>query len=224
MWLGTVVPYGMQFRQTLIAIFLILVNPLANAQDQQSITGEYSLEGVMETASGFRLNPDSSFEYFFSQGALDRYGKGRWILQNGSLILNSRPWPGSDFKWIKSYRELSPYTKVQLIDSNTSLLSFFDVLLIKDGKVSEASMNQQGVASLRLTGADSILLQCRFCPERYSAFPIPDKTHTVFQFSMESWMLEVFLKDFRLEPKAGGLTGANPLLMGSGYHYRKVSE
>lgn len=214
----------MEFRQILVAIFLIMANPLAKAQDLHSVAGEYYLEGVMETASGFRLNQDSSFDFFFSQGALDRYGKGRWTIQNGSIVLNSLPWPGSDFKWVKSYREISPYTRVQLNDSNTNLLSFFDVLLLKDGKVAEASTNQKGLASFRLTGADSILLQCRLCPERYSAFPIPDKSHTVFQFSIESWLLEVFLKDFRLEVEADRLTGNNPLLMGTGYHYRKGSE
>ena len=31
-----------------------------------SLVGEYSLVGVMETASGFRLNPDSTFDFYFS--------------------------------------------------------------------------------------------------------------------------------------------------------------
>jgi hypothetical protein len=39
-----------------------------------NITGVYNLRGVMEMASGFKLNNDSSFEFYFSYGALDRYG------------------------------------------------------------------------------------------------------------------------------------------------------
>ena len=36
------------------------------AQTAAPIAGQYYLEGVRETASGFKLNEDSSFEFFFS--------------------------------------------------------------------------------------------------------------------------------------------------------------
>ncbi|MEP6725590.1 MAG: hypothetical protein ABJC98_07235, partial [Bacteroidota bacterium] len=46
-------------------------------QNKMEAAGVYFLKGVMETASVFELKPDSSFEFFFSQGALDRGGKGK---------------------------------------------------------------------------------------------------------------------------------------------------
>jgi hypothetical protein len=41
----------------------------------QTIAGEYFLTGVHETAAGFLIKDDSTFEYFYSEGALDRYEK-----------------------------------------------------------------------------------------------------------------------------------------------------
>jgi hypothetical protein len=48
---------------------------------QKNIAGIYSLEGVMETSSAFQLNSDSGFEFYFSYGALDRHGSGKWSLK-----------------------------------------------------------------------------------------------------------------------------------------------
>ena len=43
---------------------------------QSTVAGEYYLQGVMETASGFKLNEDSTFQFFFMYGAMDRVGEG----------------------------------------------------------------------------------------------------------------------------------------------------
>ena len=64
---------------------------------QENIAGAYYLQGVMETGSGFKLNKDSSFQFFYSYGALDRYGSGKWKLENHKIILNSKPYPGQRF-------------------------------------------------------------------------------------------------------------------------------
>ncbi len=70
----------------LILSISICCNMLAQTPSQ-SVAGEYYLSGVMETASGFRINPDSALsEFFFSQGALDRQGKGRYRTEGSRLI------------------------------------------------------------------------------------------------------------------------------------------
>src|SRR6478609_2198922 len=68
-----------------------------HAQDTlPSIAGVYFLSGVMETASVFDLKPDSSFEFFFSQGALDRGGSGNWSIHGDKVVLNSKKRPEKD--------------------------------------------------------------------------------------------------------------------------------
>ena len=54
------------------------------AQDTLNLSpvGEYHLTGVMETASGIRINQDSTFDFYFSYGAIDREGHGKWSYRN----------------------------------------------------------------------------------------------------------------------------------------------
>ncbi|BCT91793.1 hypothetical protein LYSHEL_08170 [Lysobacter helvus] len=43
-----------------------------------NLSGEYHLDGVMETGSGLLLRDDNTFAWFFSYGALDLFAKGKW--------------------------------------------------------------------------------------------------------------------------------------------------
>ena len=58
-----------------------------------TVIGEYNLTGVMEMVSVLRLNADSTFQFYFAYGAADREGRGTWILQDSTVILNSKPRP-----------------------------------------------------------------------------------------------------------------------------------
>ena len=68
------------------------------AQTNSHVAGTYYLSGVSEMASGIILKADSTFEFFFSYGALDRYGSGKWMFENNNIVLNRKPYPGKDFK------------------------------------------------------------------------------------------------------------------------------
>jgi hypothetical protein len=72
------------------------------AKTIEKTAGTYYLHGVRETASGFKLNADSTFQFFFTYGALDRYGSGKWIIENDQVILQSKPWGEKDFALIES--------------------------------------------------------------------------------------------------------------------------
>jgi hypothetical protein len=60
---------------TVITYLLIMETGI---QAQATIPGEYYLRGVTEVGSGFLIKADSTFEFFFSYGALDRMGSGKW--------------------------------------------------------------------------------------------------------------------------------------------------
>ena len=76
----------------------------------QAITGEYFLTGVHETAAGFLLNADSTFQFFYSEGALDRQAKGVWTTDGKKVVFNTAAAPTSDYKLILtsnlSFRQL----------------------------------------------------------------------------------------------------------------------
>jgi hypothetical protein len=83
----------------------------------EKTAGEYYLRGVMETASGFKLNPDGTFQFFFIYGALDRFGAGDWTSENDHVILKSKPWSGKDFALIES-SESGRGVTVKITDTN----------------------------------------------------------------------------------------------------------
>ncbi|MBD0351052.1 MAG: hypothetical protein ICV65_07855, partial [Flavisolibacter sp.] len=100
---------------------------------------------VMETASGIRLNKNGTFDFFYSYGALDRFGSGTWEQKgNDSIVLNSRPYPGSDFKLITSSKSNSSITTVRLNEKNTSLLKYTYCTVKGNGSVRQFSFNEKG--------------------------------------------------------------------------------
>ena len=56
----------------------------------EKIAGIYHLQDVKSTASGFKFNADGSFLFFFTYGAIDRYGSGAWTIENDQVVLQSR--------------------------------------------------------------------------------------------------------------------------------------
>jgi hypothetical protein len=182
--------------------------------------GEYYLRGVMETASGFKLNADSTFEFFYSYGALDRYGSGTWKQVDGTIIFNSRPQPEKDFAIIKSEKIPGDFITLRIIDNNEVLLRFVDVIFKKGKSRVEKTTNDKGQIQIPKQPIDSISLLFSLCPDRYSTFPVFDKEHNYFEFKFEPWIPEVFFKNFILRIDKTSLIGKHPLLNGENFLYR----
>ena len=184
------------------------------------MTGEYYLRGVMEVASGFKLNADSSFQFFFSYGALDRYGTGQWQVKDGKLIFNSRPQPAKDFALVTSKAVPGNHTTIRIIDSNAFLLSYVHAKF-SPGSDQSLMTDKKGMIVLPKQRLDSISLLFEFCPERYSTFPVADSTHNFFEFRFEPWLMEVFFNNFSLQVDENGLLGRHPLMKGAEFRYNK---
>src|SRR5689334_7557986 len=99
----------------LLLLFALIFGTSMRAQTS-NIAGAYYLQGVMETGSGFKLNEDSTFQFFYSYGALDRYGSGKWKAENGKVTLNSKPFPGKDFKMTDSVKRTDNFTTIKIDD------------------------------------------------------------------------------------------------------------
>src|SRR5580698_2962660 len=162
-------------------IFLFLSNSL---MAQHDITGEYDLEGVMETASGILLKADHTFEIYFSYGALDKDGSGTWIQAGNEIILDSYPRPANDFLLITHKHVPGDSVTIKIIDSNKDILSYVDCLIKNDtGKIG-AKTNDDGVASLPGQHVDSIGLFHEMFSDRPSFFKITDSTENYFEFTI----------------------------------------
>ena len=183
--------------------------------------GEYYLQGVMETASGFKLNADSTFEFFYSYGALDRYGSGKWRQVNGTIIFESRIRPPRDFALIKSERSPDNFTTIRVVDNNEFVVRYVDAVIKHRNSTLEKSTNDEGVIRIAKQPIDSVFLLFRLCPDRYSTFHISDKEHNHLEFRFEPWIAEVFFEKFSLRIEKNKLTGKHPLLKGETFVYEK---
>lgn len=182
-----------------------------NAQTKH-FAGEYYLQGVMETASGFKLNDDSTFEFFFSYGALDRYGSGTWSIKNEKIIFNSKPKPGNDFKLVSTSRDEHDFITINFPGLNQQYTSYFYCLINTADGTSVLKADSHGDIAIADKAIDSIQLVFEFCPEKVSGFAIDARKNNVYSFSVEQWMMEYFFKDFGLQIKDDHLEGRHPLL------------
>ncbi len=184
-----------------------------------TLAGEYHLQGVREMASGFLLKPDHTFQFFFTYGALDRYGTGTWDVENDQLILNSAARPGNDFSLVKSSKTDNDFINVVVDHTNPMLLRHVYCSLQNGAEGSWEQMSQHGDVQFPPQQVDSISLLFEFCPERTSLIPVTFKDHNEFVFRPEPWLVEVFLDNFQLRVDNGTLKGRHPLMEGDAFVY-----
>lgn len=186
---------------------------------QKNIAGEYYLQGVMETASGFKLNNDSSFEFYFSYGALDRYGSGKWSVKKDNIILNSKPLPGKDFKLAGTSASENNFSTIKIEDKNTDLYRMVYCRAKSATQDSVFNFDENGIIDLPYT-ADSIELLTELCPERSSVFAL-NKLPATYTFNFEPWILEVFFKQDAFHYTNEYLEGKHLLLDDKIYRFVK---
>ncbi|MEO8764991.1 MAG: hypothetical protein ABI416_11915 [Ginsengibacter sp.] len=206
---------------SLIIIFILSL-PYAIAQ-MNNIPGQYSLRGVMETASGLQLNKDSSFEFYFSYGALDRSGSGNWAVNKDNIILDSRPYPGKDFKMVDSASVKNEFITVKIQDANTDLYRL--VYCLVKGPTGDTLLNADINGMIVVPyPAESIHLLSELSTERMSTFAINSKKYISYTFHFEPWITEVFFKSFPLRYAEDHLEGKHPLLDEKEYKYEREKE
>jgi len=189
-----------------------------------SPVGEYYLRGVMETASGFKLDKDGTFQFFLSYGALDRFGSGVWMTRDDHIFFNSPEKHSSDFALIQSKKQGGDGITVKIIDSNAMMLRHVYCLIQSGNKKQQAAANAEGNMFFAAQDIESVTLLFEFCPERESIITIPVKDHNYFEFRFEPWVMEVFFKNFSLRVNEMELSGAHPILEGSNYRYEKAGK
>jgi hypothetical protein len=198
----------------------LLFSLTMNLSQAQAIPGEYYLQNVMETGSGFRLNADSSFQFFFSYGALDRTAEGNWTREGDSVIFQTRKRPLHDYALRNSKKTKDEFITVHLKGS-ASMGPYLHCTIKGDGKKQEGTFRGDESALFKPQPVSSIELTFEFCPEKTSVFYIGASDHNYFEFEFEPWMMELFFERFTLKRTSEGFTGKHPLLNGEEFVYRK---
>jgi len=187
----------------------------------EKAAGMYYLQDVKETASGFKLNPNGSFRFFFTYGAIDRYGSGNWTIGDDHVVLQSRPWTGSDFAGVDSRLVNLDFITAKIVGGNPVLLGHVFFSLRNGETGSWIKTNERGEAAFPLQPVASVSMVFEFCQERFTHFRIEDPTHNYFEFRFEPWLMEVFFNNFQLKISKYALSGKHPLMKGEKFVYEK---
>ena len=208
-----------------IVYFLNLNTYLMQAQTNETITGEYQLRGVMEMASGLLLKPDSTFEFFFSYGAMDRGGSGKWQWseKDSMLILNTVNRHPSDYALTNSRKGPGKQTVIRIADANTHLLGYIQMRVHTANGIIEGNADPKGFFTMPFQPVKKIDLLFELCPEKFSTIEIKDSTHSYFEFRFEPWITDVYFENVMLKQTEKGLEGGHPLLKGHAYQYHKLN-
>jgi len=189
-----------------------------------SVVGEYYLQGVMETASGFKLNSDSSFEFFFSYGALDREGRGTWKQEGNVILFTSNAKIAQDYTLVKTDKLASTGVFVRITGGNSQLYRFIQVLTSVNGKKERSQANSEGWIKLTAGGMDSIDLLFELCPDKNFSFTVKNRDLNYYEFRLEPSIMNIEFTDFRLEIHPDQLTGPHPLMIEKSFVYRKAGR
>lgn len=178
-----------------IFILLILSTSVKMQAQQKSntIVGEYYLTGFMETASGFKLNTDSTFDFFFSYGALDRSGKGTWKQEGSKVIFNNKPGT-KGFALINSKVGDDEKFTINITEENQILHSHVYAKIKHRQIEADGLTDKNGVISFPKQVVDSIILFLEFCPDKFFTFINKNIEHNNFEFKFENDITDVFLK------------------------------
>jgi hypothetical protein len=187
----------------------------------EKTAGMYYLQGVKETASGFKLVADGTFQFFFTYGALDRYGSGTWALEDSHVILQSRPWGGRDFAPDDSRTISDNQVTLRIVGGNPLLLRHVYFSLQNGETGTWVKTNESGEAIFPLQQVNNISIVFEFCPERFTHFKIDTPQHNYYEFRFEQWLMEVFFDKFTLLVEKYALGGKHPLMKGEKYVYEK---
>jgi len=182
----------------------------------------YHLQEVKGTASGFKLHANGVFQFFFTYGAVDRYGSGNWTIDDDYVVLQSRPWPGTDFAGVDSRTVGQDFITTKIVGGNPVLLHHVFFSLRNGETGSWIKTNERGEAAFPLQPVNTVSMVFEFCQERFTHFNIEDPAHNYFEFRFEPWLMETFFNNFKLKITRYALSGPHPLMKGEKFVYEKV--
>ncbi|MEP7317434.1 MAG: hypothetical protein ABI921_01795, partial [Panacibacter sp.] len=142
-------------------------------------------------------------------------------LDNNTVILNSKAYPGKDFKLVSSSEDNNKFTTIKIEEKNPVFFSFI-YCLVKT-KQGDTLLHSDSHGYIKIPGraTDTIHLLFELCPEKISTFALDVSKYNVFTFNFEPWIVEVFFKDFRIEFIEDHLEGKHPLLNDKVYRFTK---
>ena len=192
--------------------FLLLITFINNAA-AQNVPGEYFMEGGGEMASGFRLDTDSTFEFFLSYGAVDRTAKGTYSIKNDTVVFHGNKTCGKDFT-IKSKKTSGSGATIKIVDVNPIFIQTVLCLFKSHDKQDIQYSDNKGYAHSDLPNCDTILVMHTLFPDIMTTIKPAEANNknNYFELTLNPSLIEVCFKDFPLTIEGDTLTGSMPYI------------
>lgn len=202
-------------KATLFFFLMNTVMTIPTTLPAQEITGEYRLKNHHEMVAAFNFQPDSSFEFYFIYGAVDRLATGKYHIRNNMISFSSDKIPGKDFTIRKQSRKGNGST-IKITESSQGLQSNVLCIFMKGEERDSVYSDNNGVAFSPLTNCDSIIAMHMLFPDEFSIIKTDaGNPNDFFELSLNPSLAELSFKNFLLTVNGTTLSGSLPYLFES---------
>lgn len=178
---------------------------LANLAEAQFLTGTYQLIGQREMAAEFKFMPDSTFDFFYSYGAVDRHAKGSYSVIGNQVKLKSQKEPGKDFRIKKQLKKGKGYTII-ISDSNKFLINQVLCVALVNEKKHNFLSDTKGQIFIELAKVEKMYLQHSLFPDILSLIKDETNQNNYFEVALLPSLAEVSFKGVDLTIDGNMLT------------------
>ncbi len=178
----------------------------------QPIEGIYRMSGGHEMVAAFEFKKDSSFQFYFIYGAVDRNSIGHFTIQNGTIILQARKVPGKDFTIIRQEKR-GDGTSIKITNPNTHLVKNVAGIFKKGNELDQQMSDSEGNMHSLLNDCDSIFVMHTLFPDVPTLVKKDaGDRNNYFELGLNPSLAELSFQDFSLKITGEGLTGYLPWL------------
>lgn len=163
-----------------------------SSHSQASLDAVYQLYGKMEMASAFKFNPDHTFEFYYSYGAVDRQASGTYKLEGNNIILTSDKAAGQDFHIIKESKGNKPQIKVTV--PQPWFASNVVCRFIKGDQEEYVQTDDSGVAESTYSDCDVIMVLHGLYPDEWTVIKSTENQHQRFEIGLNPSLEKVSFK------------------------------
>lgn len=176
-------------RFLLIHILLLSLMTPHSSHSQTTLDAVYQLYGKMEMASAFKFNPDNTFEFFYSYGAVDRQASGNYHLDGNNIILKSDKEAGQDFHIIKQNRGKNPQIKVNA--PQAWFASNVVCRFINGDQEEYVQTDDSGVAESSYSDCDVIMVLHGLYPDEWTLIKTKENQNQFFEIGLNPSLEQV---------------------------------
>jgi hypothetical protein len=177
----------------------------------QVLDGVYRMSGGHEMVAAFEFKKDSTFKFYFIYGAVDRNSSGRYLIQDGNIILQAQKEPGKDFTITKQEKR-GTGTAIKISDRNVYLIRNVVGIFKKGAEQDQQFSDQDGYMHSNLTDCDTIYIIHTLFPDVPTVINKKEPQNNYFEISLNPSLEKVSFQDFTLSIDPEGLTGSLPWL------------